>query len=81
MSDLTHVELLWHEKRIERWIRFGRIAEEHVIDRSRRVASFAPGSILACARCRRHRLSAGRIRFGPRRGFDDALLRPTLFSD
>jgi Protein of unknown function (DUF2840) len=50
MSDLTHVELLWLEKRIERWIRFGRIAEEHVISRSRRVASFAPGSIFACVR-------------------------------
>ena len=24
MSDLTHVELLWLEKRIENWIRFGR---------------------------------------------------------
>jgi Protein of unknown function (DUF2840) len=41
MSDLTHVELLWIEERIERWIRFRRIAEEHVIDRSRRVVSFA----------------------------------------
>jgi hypothetical protein len=50
MSDLTHVELLWLEERIERWIRFGRIAEEHVVDRSRRVVSFAPGSIFACVR-------------------------------
>jgi Protein of unknown function (DUF2840) len=50
MSDLTHVELLWLEKRIERWIRFGRIAEEHVIQGSRRVVSFAPGSIFACVR-------------------------------
>ena len=28
MSDLTHVELLWHEKRIENRIRFGRSVEE-----------------------------------------------------
>ena len=26
--QLTHVELTWLEKRIEHWIRFGRIAEE-----------------------------------------------------
>ena len=28
MTHLTHVELLWLEKRIENWIRFGRAAEE-----------------------------------------------------
>jgi hypothetical protein len=50
MSDLTQVELLWLKKRIENWIRFGRIAEETVLDRSRRVVSFAPGSIFAFVR-------------------------------
>jgi Protein of unknown function (DUF2840) len=50
MSELTHVELTWLNKRIENWIRFGRIAEEHVIDRQRRVVSFAPGSIFAFVR-------------------------------
>ncbi|WP_316172265.1 DUF2840 domain-containing protein [Bradyrhizobium sp. SZCCHNRI3037] len=50
MSGLTHVELLWLEKRIENWIRFGRPAEETIIDRRRRILSFAPGSIFAFVR-------------------------------
>jgi len=50
MSDLTHVELTWLKKRIENWIRFGRVVEEHVIDRERRVVSFTPGSIFAFVR-------------------------------
>jgi hypothetical protein len=50
MSDLTHVELLWVKKRVENWIRFGRTAEEHVIDQQRRLISFAPGSIFAFIR-------------------------------
>ena len=33
MSDLTHVELLWLEKRIENRIRFGHAAEEQILDR------------------------------------------------
>ena len=28
MTALTGVELLWLEGRVERWIRFGRIAEQ-----------------------------------------------------
>jgi len=50
MSEDTHVELTWIKKRIEHWIRFGHTAEEHVIDRQRRVVSFAPGSIFAFVR-------------------------------
>ena len=50
MSELTHVELTWLKRRIENWIRFGRVVEEHVIDRERRVVSFAPGSIFAFVR-------------------------------
>lgn len=50
MSDLTHVELLWLEKQTERWIRFGRAADEQILDRRRRVLSFAPGSIFAFVR-------------------------------
>ena len=50
MSDLTHVELLWLEKRIENWIRFGRHAEEQILDRQRRILSFAPGHIFAFVR-------------------------------
>jgi Protein of unknown function (DUF2840) len=50
MSDLTHVELLWLEKRIENWIRFGRHAEEQVLDKQRRIVSFAPGHLFALVR-------------------------------
>jgi Protein of unknown function (DUF2840) len=50
MSDLTHVELLWLEKRIENRIRFGCIAEERILDRNRRVLSFTLGSIFAFVR-------------------------------
>jgi hypothetical protein len=49
-DTLTDVELVWVEKKIENWIRFGRIAEERVIDRSRRVVSFAPEGIVAFVR-------------------------------
>jgi len=47
---LTHVELTWLEKRIEHWIRFGRDVDETILDRRRRVLSFAPGSIFAFVR-------------------------------
>ena len=47
---VTYVELLWLEKRIERWIRFGQIANEQILDRRRRVLSFAPSSIFAYVR-------------------------------
>jgi len=50
MSELTHVELTWLKKRIENWIRFGHVVEEHVVDRERRVVSFAPGSFFAFVR-------------------------------
>lgn len=49
-GDLTLVELTWREKRIEHRIRFGRIVEEHRLDRHRRIVSFAPGSVFAFAR-------------------------------
>ncbi len=50
MTDLTHVELLWLEKHIERWIRFGRPVNEQIHDRRRRVLSFAPGSVFGFVR-------------------------------
>ena len=52
VSDLTTVELLWLEKRIENRIRFGRAVSESIVDRNRRILTFAPGSIFAlfCAR-------------------------------
>ena len=49
-SNLTHVELTWLEKRIEHWIRFGRIAEERMLTRSTRIVSFAPGHVFAFVR-------------------------------
>jgi hypothetical protein len=50
MSALTHVELVWVKNRIENRIRFGQIAEQHIIDRQRRVVSFMAGSIFAFVR-------------------------------
>ena len=49
-GDLTTVELLWLAKRIENRIRFGRSVSEKLVDRNRRVLSFAPGSIFAFVR-------------------------------
>ena len=49
MTDLTHVELLWLEKQIERWIRFGRPADEQILDR-RRILAFTPGSVFGLIR-------------------------------
>jgi len=50
VSDLTTVELLCLEKRIENRVRFGRSVAEKLVDRNRRVLSFAPGSIFAFVR-------------------------------
>lgn len=49
-TALTQVELTWYEKRIEHWIRFGRFAEENILDRRRRIVSFKPGNIFAFVR-------------------------------
>src|SRR5258707_5829436 len=32
----TYVDLIWIEKRLQRWIRFGNVASEQIIDRQRR---------------------------------------------
>ncbi|MER8766410.1 MULTISPECIES: DUF2840 domain-containing protein [unclassified Mesorhizobium] len=50
MSDHTYIELLWLKKRIENYIRFGKTVENRIIDKSRRVVAFAPGSIFAFVR-------------------------------
>ena len=47
---LTHVELTWIEKTIEHWLRFGRRAEEKILDRRRSISSFMPGSVFAFVR-------------------------------
>src|ERR1700746_649712 len=50
VSAPTIVEILWLEKRIENRVRFGQPVSEKVLDRNRRVLSFAPGSIFAFVR-------------------------------
>ncbi len=47
---LTRVKLVRIDKRVEYWIRFGRIAENTAIDRQHRVVGFAPGSIFTFVR-------------------------------
>jgi len=49
-QDMTRVELTWVEKKIEFWIRFGRGAGEQILDCSRRVVFFPPGSVFAFVR-------------------------------
>ncbi len=49
-DTFTHVDLTWIEKRIEHWIRFGRIARDQIVDRRRRIVSFRPGAIFAFVR-------------------------------
>jgi hypothetical protein len=49
-APLTHVELTWIEKKIEHWLRFGRRAEEKILDRRRSIVSFTPNSIFAFVR-------------------------------
>lgn len=48
----TQVDLLWLEGQIERWIRFGRIAGERIIDRRRRVVDLAPNAVFCFVRWR-----------------------------
>ncbi len=47
---LTQVELTWIEKKIERWLRFGRRAEETILDRRKSIASFRPDGVFAFVR-------------------------------
>ena len=49
-DEFTRVELIWIEKSIEHWIRFGMAAREEILDRRRRVLSFRPGSRFALVR-------------------------------
>lgn len=47
---LTHVDLFWQEGVQQHWLRFGRPVSDKIIDRHRRVASFAPGAVFAFIR-------------------------------
>jgi hypothetical protein len=49
-DGLTRIELIWHEQRIEHWVRFGRDVGEQILDRRRRVLSFAPNGTVAYVR-------------------------------
>ncbi|HLN23378.1 MAG TPA: DUF2840 domain-containing protein [Patescibacteria group bacterium] len=49
-EDMTQVELIWIEKQIENWLRFGHRSGEKILDRHRSVVSFAPNSIFAFVR-------------------------------
>lgn len=46
----TLVELTFHRRRIEHWIRFGHKNYEQILDRRRSIVGFAPGSIFAFVR-------------------------------
>lgn len=46
----TIVHLTWIEGRVERWIRFGRIAEETILTSSEKQVAFAPGAVFAFVR-------------------------------
>ena len=57
-TALTHVELTRPEKRIEHWIRFGRIAEEKILDRRRRIVGFRRWAALGLSCAGRRTTSA-----------------------
>jgi hypothetical protein len=46
----TWVDLVWYERRIEHWIRFGRVRDEVILDRRRRRLGFRPGDVFAFVR-------------------------------
>ena len=50
MNGGAIVELVWIEKQIEHWIRFGRIVRTTIQSRSRSTVAFDPGAIFAFVR-------------------------------
>lgn len=48
--DCTEIELIWIEKRLEHWIRFGRIASERIVSRKTRIVTFRPDAVVAFVR-------------------------------
>ena len=49
-ARLTEIELIWIEKRLEHWVRFGRIAAERIVSRKTRSVSFLPDALIAFVR-------------------------------
>lgn len=49
-TGITTVELTWIEQSTERWIRFGAPILDRILDRKRRLLSFAAGSVFAFVR-------------------------------
>lgn len=49
-ADLVQVELVWIEKQIEQWIRFGREQRDQIIDRRRRILFFPAGATFGLVR-------------------------------
>ena len=49
-DQFTHVELFWVEGVKEHWLRFGQEVGDCIIDRRRRVVSFAPETVFAFVR-------------------------------
>lgn len=50
MSGGATVELVWIEKQIEHWIRFGRIVRTTILSRSRSTVAFDPDALFAFVR-------------------------------
>lgn len=49
-GPLTDVELIWIEKKLEHWTRFGRVVAERIVSRRTRIVSFRPDAIFALVR-------------------------------
>lgn len=49
-KDCTEIELIWIEKRLEHWIRFGRVASECIVSRKTRIVTFRPDAVVALVR-------------------------------
>ncbi|MGE8134145.1 DUF2840 domain-containing protein [Novosphingobium subterraneum] len=48
--QLTHVTLVWREGEREDWLKFGRPVAEKIINRRRRIESYAAGQVFALVR-------------------------------
>jgi hypothetical protein len=46
----TYVDLIWIEKRLQRWVRFGRFISEQIVSPRRSTVTFAPGDVFAFVR-------------------------------